>query len=187
MVTPAGLVKVLDFGLAKAAEEPFAAGDPSESPTATLSPTRAGVILGTAAYMSPEQARGATVDKRTDIWAFGVVLYEMLAGKRAFSGESITDILAAVLRGSRTGVRCRRRRRRGSASCCGDAWNAIASKDCKPSGKHASPSTHPSRTCGRCRRLRVCGPGLWLRLRCCWPSSLRPVGGAPAAPRLCIP
>ncbi len=98
MVTPAGLVKVLDFGLAMAAQEPSATGDPAESPTETLSPTRAGVILGTAAYMSPEQARGATVDKRTDIWAFGVVLYEMLAGKRAFSGESVTDILAGVLR-----------------------------------------------------------------------------------------
>jgi len=99
MVTPAGLVKVLDFGLSKAVEEPSAAGDPADSPTATLSPTRAGVILGTAAYMSPEQARGATVDRRADIWAFGVVLYEMLAGKRAFSGESVTDILAGVLRG----------------------------------------------------------------------------------------
>jgi len=99
MVTPAGVVKVLDFGLAKAAEESSAAGDPANSPTATLSPTRAGVILGTAAYMSPEQARGAVADRRADIWAFGVVLYETLAGQRAFAGESVTDILAGVLRG----------------------------------------------------------------------------------------
>jgi serine/threonine-protein kinase len=98
-ITPAGLAKVLDFGLAKAAEEPAAnAGDPSDSPTQTLSATRTGVILGTAAYMSPEQARGSAVDKRADIWAFGCVLYEMLTGKPGFSGETTSDILAAVLR-----------------------------------------------------------------------------------------
>jgi serine/threonine protein kinase len=97
-ITPAGVVKVLDFGLAKAVEEPSAAGDPSDSPTKTISATRAGVILGTAAYMSPEQARGAAVDKRADIWAFGCMLYEMLCGKQAFHGETTSDILAAVLR-----------------------------------------------------------------------------------------
>jgi Tol biopolymer transport system component len=97
-ITPAGLVKVLDFGLAKTAEQPAAASDPSYSPTITMSPTRTGVILGTAAYMSPEQARGAVVDKRTDIWAFGCVLYEMLTGKQAFHGETTSDILAAVLK-----------------------------------------------------------------------------------------
>jgi serine/threonine-protein kinase len=97
-ITPEGLVKLLDFGLAKAAEEPAAAGDPSDSPTQTISATRTGVILGTAAYMSPEQARGAAVDKRSDIWAFGVVLYEMLAGRALFTGETTSDILAGVLR-----------------------------------------------------------------------------------------
>jgi serine/threonine-protein kinase len=95
MVTPAGVVKVLDFGLARVAGE--LASDSTNSPTQTISPTRAGVILGTAPYMSPEQARGKAVDKRADIWAFGCVLYEMLTGERAFTGETTTDILAAVL------------------------------------------------------------------------------------------
>jgi len=97
-ITPAAVVKVLDFGLAKAVDEPAAADNPSNSPTLTMSPTRAGVILGTAPYMSPEQARGAVVDKRTDIWAFGCVLYEMLRGKQAFHGDTTSDILAAVLK-----------------------------------------------------------------------------------------
>jgi serine/threonine protein kinase/Tol biopolymer transport system component len=96
-VTPDGKAKVLDFGLAKA----FAGEQPvnlSNSPTLSEAATQQGVILGTAAYMSPEQARGKPVDKRTDIWAFGCVLYEMLTGKAAFQGEDVTEILAAVVK-----------------------------------------------------------------------------------------
>jgi eukaryotic-like serine/threonine-protein kinase len=98
-VRPDGRVKVLDFGLAKAIETSAEmAGALSRSPTITTpAMTQAGVILGTAAYMSPEQARGKTVDKRADIWAFGCVLYEMLAGKGPFTGPTVTDTLAAVL------------------------------------------------------------------------------------------
>jgi Tol biopolymer transport system component len=97
-VTLEGKVKVLDFGLAKAFAGDVADSNPSQSPTLSRAATMQGVILGTAAYMSPEQARGKAVDKRTDIWAFGCVLYELLTGKQAFSGEDITDILAAVVR-----------------------------------------------------------------------------------------
>jgi serine/threonine-protein kinase len=95
MITPDGVVKVLDFGLAKAVGGDAGGPDLTQSPTVTG--TREGIILGTAAYMSPEQARGKAVDKRTDIWAFGVVLYEMLSGRVAFSGETLPDILAAIL------------------------------------------------------------------------------------------
>src|SRR5271170_2087452 len=96
MVTPAGVVKVLDFGLAAVAQSSDPS-DPANSPTLTISPTRAAMILGTAAYMSPEQARGKPVDKRADIWAFGVVLYEMLTGQPLFQGETVSDTLAQVL------------------------------------------------------------------------------------------
>jgi serine/threonine protein kinase len=93
-------IKVLDFGLAKTTESSASAsGDCANSPTLTISPTRVGTILGTAAYMAPEQARGAMVDQRADIWAFGVVLYEMLTGRPMFTGESVSDVVAAVLRG----------------------------------------------------------------------------------------
>jgi eukaryotic-like serine/threonine-protein kinase len=93
-----GNVKVLDFGLAKALEADASTSQPEDSPTLTLAATQAGVILGTAAYMSPEQARGRPVDKRADIWAFGVVLYEMLTGRQLFGGETVSDSLAGVLK-----------------------------------------------------------------------------------------
>jgi Tol biopolymer transport system component len=96
-ITPEGKVKILDFGLAKAFQEQPSMGDISDSPTITEAMTQPGVVLGTAAYMSPEQAKGKAVDKRADIWAFGGVLYECLAGKRAFEGETVTETLAAVL------------------------------------------------------------------------------------------
>ena len=101
-VSPDGQVKVLDFGLAKAWSGDLVAANSgsvglSESPTLARG-TEAGLLLGTAAYMAPEQARGKPVDKRADVWAFGVVFFEMLAGRKLFEGETATDVLAAVMR-----------------------------------------------------------------------------------------
>src|SRR5204862_2026868 len=97
-ITPEGKVKVLDFGLAKALTGDRSSPDLTHSPTLTTAATQAGVVIGTAAYMSPEQARGRSVDKRADIWAFGVVLYEMLAGRKAFEGDDISITLANVMK-----------------------------------------------------------------------------------------
>src|ERR1700734_1405449 len=96
MITPAGVVKVLDFGLAAVAQSSDPS-NPANSPTLTSSPTRAGMILGTPGYMSPEQVRGQVVDHRSDIFSLGIILYELLSGKPAFDGESPADMMTAIL------------------------------------------------------------------------------------------
>ena len=98
MIAAEEKVKILDFGLAKALSDESQSIDSSQSPTLTEAMTQPGLILGTAAYMSPEQAKGKSVDKRADIWAFGCILYECLTGKRAFEGETVTETLAAVIK-----------------------------------------------------------------------------------------
>ncbi len=99
MITEGDKVKILDFGLAKALSGETQPVEASQSPTLTEAMTRPGIILGTAAYMSPEQAKGRSVDKRADIWAWGCILYECLTGKKVFEGETVTETLAAILRG----------------------------------------------------------------------------------------
>jgi serine/threonine-protein kinase len=154
-LTADGKAKVLDFGLAKAFDSaPASGGDPTNSPTLTLESTRAGVILGTAGYMSPEQARGKPVDKRADIWAFGVVLFEMLTGKTTFEGETVSDTLAAVLRADidwkllpagtppkirRLLQRCLERDPKKRLRDIGDAWIEIDAPD-EPAPAAAAPA-----------------------------------------------
>ena len=142
-----GTVKVLDFGLAKALQPTGAATEISHSPTIT-SPamTQAGMILGTAAYMSPEQARGKPVDKRTDIWAFGCVLYEMLTGRRAFEGDDVTETLAAIVKTDPDLTRAPESLRRVLADCLdknprtrlrdiGDVWRLQESPSPRPGAR----------------------------------------------------
>ena len=127
-LTPEGTVKVLDFGLAKVAagQTPGSAS----SPTVGRGETREGTILGTAAYMSPEQARGKPVDKRMDIWAFGCVLYEMLAGRPAFTAKRWPTRSPRSSSASRTGARCRTRRRAVCVACCGAVSRRIRDSGC---------------------------------------------------------
>jgi eukaryotic-like serine/threonine-protein kinase len=135
-ITPDGKVKVLDFGLAKTIQSGGKPHSPEDSPTLTNTATQTGVILGTALYMSPEQARGKNVDKRADIWAFGVVLYELLVGERPFHGEDLTEILASVVKESPDLSRVPLKARRLLGACLekdpqrrlrdiGDAWRLL--------------------------------------------------------------
>jgi Tol biopolymer transport system component len=172
-LTPDGKVKVLDFGLAKATEPPAGSSpDLTTSPTLTGRATQAGLILGTAAYMAPEQARGKAVDRRADIWAFGAVLYEMLSGQRALKGDEVPDVLAAVLRqeidwtalpdGTPPGVRhllgrCLDRDVRQRLRDIGEARVALGG-----AGSSGAATAIPSAPGGSGRRLRIAAAGLAL-------------------------
>ena len=140
-----GTVKVLDFGLAKALDSSASsASNASNSPTLTARGTEIGMILGTAAYMAPEQARGRAVDKRADIWAFGVVLFEMLSGRRLFDGEEISDVMASVLRQEIDWSRLPAEHRRRSGVCSSAASNGIRNGGCATSARRASRSARRS-------------------------------------------
>jgi serine/threonine protein kinase len=147
---PDGTVKVLDFGLAKALEADSAAdANATASPTMT-SPammTRVGVLLGTAAYMSPEQARGLSVDKRADIWSFGCVLYEMLTGRAAFARETVTDTLAAVVSGAPEWTQLQAAFRSVSHESSGDASRGTRGNACVISEMRESSSWRARRNC----------------------------------------
>ncbi len=180
-----GTVKVLDFGLAKALDPIGSASSASLSPTLSIHATQAGIILGTAAYMSPEQAKGRATDKRTDVWAFGCVLYEMLAARRAFDGEDVTEIIASVVKSEPDWARlpahvpdpirvllkrCLEKDRRARVSDIGVARFVLSMAThirsrCPAAGRYCSrcyrrnPRTHksPSSTSKPKRSSRLCG------------------------------
>ena len=162
-VTPDGAVKVLDFGMAKLTARD---GTPAPTPTPSLAGTREGLVAGTPAYMSPEQARGKPVDKRTDVWAFGCVLYEMLAGRAVFEGESVTDTLAAVIGHEPT-------------------WSALPQTT--PAAIHRlHPAVPRERSCATAARRRGCTtgdrrrPGGALDPSGQWPAASQAASNSPA-------
>src|SRR5262245_27798384 len=143
-VRPDGTAKVLDFGLAKAMDVRSSGsssaggpGGPSMSPTISIHAAQAGIILGTAAYMAPEQARGKSVDKRADIWAFGCVLYEMLTGRTAFPDPQPPIRSPLSSSASRAGRPCRPRHRRSGFGCCDDVWRKTSASGCTTSPMRA--------------------------------------------------
>ena len=122
-------MKVLDFGLAKAAADDVVMPDLSQSPTVTIGGTQAGVILGTVAYMSPEQARGKPLDKRTDVWSFGCLLFEMLTGRRPFAGETVSERWRRFSSASPIGRRCRPPCRPAFGDCSEDVSRKTSRSD----------------------------------------------------------
>ena len=149
-ITPDDRLKVLDFGLAKALANESPPPNPADSPTLTMNSSAAGTILGTAAYMSPEQARGQRVDKRADIWAFGAVLYEMLTGRQAFGGDTVSDVLSSVLTKEPDWERLPPKLRRLVQACLekdqkrrlqdiGDAWRLMADAEPTPASRSRLP------------------------------------------------
>src|SRR5262245_1929991 len=168
-IKPDGTVKVLDFGLAKQTGVAFE-GDASNSPTLSIAATQAGMILGTAAYMAPEQARGKPADKRADIWAFGVVLYEMLTGETLFQGEDVTEILASVVKDQpalsnvplqvrRLLKKCLEKDPQKRLRDIGDAWELL-----EPSSAEPAASTAATRSRRGVWALAVAAGGLALAL-----------------------
>lgn len=167
-ITPDGKVKVLDFGLAKAFETETANVNLSNSPTLSMAATNAGVILGTAAYMSPEQAKAKpNIDKRADIWAFGVVFYELITGKRLFQGDDLSEVLAAVIMKEpaldaapaqfrRMLRRCLEKDPKKRLHDIGDVWELMESPhEAAPAGPHRN-SRGPWQPCW-CWRWQDCG------------------------------
>ena len=176
-ITPEGVVKVLDFGLATAVAGEGAAADLTKSPTITVGATGEGVILGTAPYMSPEQARGLPVDKRTDIWAFGCVLYELLTGRGAFAGATLADTLAAIVERNpdwtalpadtpvglaRLVRRCLEKDSKRRLRDIGDVRVDLADMEATPIATPASDPSVPTAPTGRIWRMVALGAGIVL-------------------------